>query len=232
LATADGLVDETIKAPRPLGIAAISYSVGPALLATLGSGLAGRVDFMVAIGGYYDLEAVVTYFTTRYYRDAADGPWTKGNPNDYGKWLFVSANSDAIADMRDRITLEAIASRRMTDNAADIGDLAALLGPEGQSVEALLANRDPDAAGRLIAALPAKLRDNLGALNLRGHDLAGAPRDIILIHGRDDRIIPASESIGLAAALPVECRHLYLVEHLAHADLQPGDWRDVLTLWE
>jgi len=52
LATADGLIDRTTtRAPRPLGIAAISYSVGPALLATLESGSAGRVDFMVAIGG-------------------------------------------------------------------------------------------------------------------------------------------------------------------------------------
>jgi hypothetical protein len=232
LATADGLIDETIKAPLPLGIAAISYSVGPALLATVQSGLAGRVDFMVAIGGYYDVEAVVTYFTTGYYRSATDAPWTRGTPNEYGKWLFVGANSDAIMDLRDRITLRAIAARRMSDRGADIGDLAAMLGPEGRSVEALLANQDPDAAGRLIAGLPAKLRDNLGALNLRGQDLAGAPRNVILIHGRDDRIIPVSESIGLAAALPAERGHLYLVEHLAHADLEPGDWGDVLTLWE
>jgi hypothetical protein len=232
LATADGLIDETIRAPRPLGIAAISYSVGPALLATLESGLAGRVDFMVAIGGYYDVESVVTYFTTGYYRDTANVPWTKGAPNDYGKWLFVGANSDAIMDMRDRITLRAIAARRMTDGGAEIGDLSATLGPEGRSVEALLANRDPDAVGRLIAALPTKLRDNLGALNLRGHDLAGAPRDVILIHGRDDRIIPVSESIGLAAALPAARGHLYVVEHLAHADLEPGDWSDILTLWQ
>ena len=232
LATSDGLIDETIKAPRPLGIAAISYSVGPALLATLQSGLAGRVDFMVEIGGYYDVEAVVTYFTTGYYRDAADAPWTKGTPNEYGKWLFVGANSDAIMDMRDRITLRAIAARRMADNGADIGDLVALLGPEGRSVQALLANEDPNAAEGLIANLPSKLHDNLGALNLRGHSLAGAPRDIILIHGRDDRIIPVSESIGLAAALPAERGHLYVVEHLAHADLEPGDWGDVFTLWQ
>jgi hypothetical protein len=232
LATADGLIDETIKAPRPLGIAAISYSVGPALLATLESGLAGRVDFMVAIGGYYDVEAVVTYFTTGYFRNAADGPWTKGTPNEYGKWLFVGANSDAVMDMRDRIALRAIAARRMTDDGAEIDDLTAALGPEGRSIQALLANQDPDAAPRLIAGLPAKLRENLGALNLRGHDLAGAPRDIILIHGRDDRIIPVSESIGLATALPADSGHLYVVEHLAHADLEPGDWGDVLTLWQ
>jgi hypothetical protein len=232
LATADSLIDAKIQAPRPLGIAAVSYSVGPALLATLQSGLTGRVDFMVAIGGYHDLAAVVTYFTTGFYRETDGGSWQKGTPNAYGKWLFVGANSDALMDMRDQITWRAIAGRRMADERADIGDLTALLGPEGQSVQALLSNQDPDATVRLIAGLPARLRDNLGALDLRGRDLAGAPRSIILIHGRDDRIIPVSESIGLAGALPAGRGHLYLVEHLAHADLEPGDWRDVLTLWE
>ena len=54
---------------------------------------------------------------------------------------------------------------------------------------------------------------------------------MILVHGRDDRIIPAGESRNLAAALPAGRGHLYLVDHLAHADLEPGDWRDVLVLW-
>jgi len=40
------------------------------------------------------------------------------------------------------------------------------------------------------------------------------------------------ESNGLAAALPAGRGHLYVVEHLAHADLEPGDWGDVLTLWQ
>jgi hypothetical protein len=214
----------------PIGIAAISYAVGPALLATLEPELRGSVDFMVAVGGYYDVEAVVTYFTTGFYRDG--GAWTKGTPNDYGKWLFVSANADAIMDMRDRITLRAMAGRRMADGNADIDDLIPLLGPEGRAVHALLANEDPDQARRLITALPDRLLRNLTALNLRGRDLANAPRSVILIHGRDDRIIPVSESLELGSALPAERGHLYVVERLAHADLEPGDWQDVVTLWQ
>jgi len=217
-------------APAPVGIAAISYAVGPALLATLEPGLRGRVDFMIAIGGYYDVEAVVTYFTTGFHRDG--GAWIEGTPNDYGKWLFVRANADAVNEMRDRITLQAMAGRRMADGAADIADLVELLGPEGRAVHALLANEDPDQARRLIAGLPSRLLRNLTALNVRGRDLADAPRSVILIHGRDDRIIPASESLHLADALPAGRGHLYMVDRLAHADLEPGDWRDILAMWQ
>lgn len=215
----------------PLGIAAISYSVGPALLATLDPTLTGRVDFMVGIGGYYDVTAVVTYFTTGYYRSEVDATWAKGTPNDYGKWLFVDANIDAVMDMRDRITLRAMARRRMADTDADIDDLVPLLGREGRAVHTLLANIDPNAVGRLIAALPDRLRRSLSALDLKGRDLAGAPGSVILIHGRDDRIIPVVESMNLNAALPADRAHLYIAEHLAHADLEPGDWLDILTLW-
>jgi hypothetical protein len=218
-------------APAPIGIAAISYAVGPALLATLEPELSGRIDFMVAIGGYYDVEAVVTYFTTGFHRNGDAGAWMKSKPNDYGKWLFVGANSDAILDLRDRITLRAMAGRRTADGNAPIDDLVKLLGREGQAVYALLANHDPDRARDLIAALPERLLRNLTALNIRGRDLADAPRSLILIHGRDDRIIPVSESLQLAAAAPNGRAHLFVVERLAHADLEPGDWRDILTLW-
>jgi pimeloyl-ACP methyl ester carboxylesterase len=230
LARARSEILPTTDGAAPVGIAAISYAVGPALLATLEPELQGRIDFMIAIGGYYDVEAVVTYFTTGFYRDG--GAWTKGTPNDYGKWLFVSANADAVMDMRDRITLRAMAGRRMADGNADIADLVPLLGPEGRAVHALLANDDPDQTPRLIAALPDRLLRNLTALNLRGRDLANAPASVILIHGRDDRIIPVSESLELGAALPPERAHLHVVERLAHADLEPGDWRDILTLWQ
>ncbi|MGE0118404.1 MAG: hypothetical protein AB7S71_17900 [Dongiaceae bacterium] len=220
------------EAPRPIGIAAISYAVGPALLATLEPALRDKVDFMVGIGGYYDVEAVVTYFTTGFHRDGDGGAWTKGTPNDIGKWLFVSANSGAIMDLRDRVTLRAMAGRRLVDDNADIADLVTLLGPEGRAVHALLANRDPDRAQALMAGLPEALRRNLRALDVRGRDLAAAPRNVLLIHGRDDRIIPVSESLQLGAALPPGRAHLYVVGRLAHADLEPGDWRDILTLWQ
>ena len=54
-----------------VGVMAISYAAGPAILAALRPDAAPRVRFLVAIGGYYDLEAVVTFFTTGYFRTRA-----------------------------------------------------------------------------------------------------------------------------------------------------------------
>ena len=49
------------------------------------------------------------------------------------------------------------------------------------------------------------------------------------MHGRDDPIIPYSESVALAAAAPRA--DLYLVDGLAHVTLELRDLDDVLTLW-
>ncbi|MGE5442055.1 MAG: hypothetical protein ACM3Q0_03210, partial [Bacteroidota bacterium] len=43
---------------RPLGMAAVSFAVGPAIIALDEPAAAGRVDFFVGIGGYHDLEAL------------------------------------------------------------------------------------------------------------------------------------------------------------------------------
>ncbi|MGH6931522.1 MAG: hypothetical protein ACREEE_03715 [Dongiaceae bacterium] len=228
LASDDGHI---APADRPRGIAAISYAVGPALLATLRPEIAGRIDFLVGIGGYYDVVSVVAYFTTGSYRDGPEAPWRQGTPNEFGKWLFVRANAVNVADLRDRTSLMAMAGRRMRNPTADIADLAVKLGPEGRAVHALLSNQDPDRTGELIDALPDRLRAGLLGLDLRGRSLAGAPAKVLLIHGRDDPIIPASESQALAAALPPEKSALFMVDNLQHANLRPGGWLDVWVLW-
>ena len=216
----------------PVGVAAISYAVGPALLATLEPDVRGRVNFAIAVGGYCDVDAVLTYFTTGYYRDGPNGAWVKGEPNVYGKWLFVRANAVRIVTLRDRILLTAIAGRKMDNPAADIGDLVPKLGEEGRSVIRLLDNDDPDKAAQMIAGLPPALLADLRALDLRNRDMAGLPPNVLLLHGRDDRIIPVGQSEQLAELLPPGTAHLYVVENLGHADLSPGQWRDILILGE
>ena len=57
---------------------------------------------MFVIGGYYDVEAVLTFFTTGYFRDGPDGQWRHREPNAYGKWVFVRSNAARLASPEDR----------------------------------------------------------------------------------------------------------------------------------
>jgi hypothetical protein len=215
---------------RPLGMAAVSFAVGPAIIALDQPEAAGRVDFFVAIGGYYDLEALITYITTGFYREQESGPWLYRPPKAYGKWVFVLTNSGRIADPDDRTTLFEMASRRLDDAGADVSDLVVRLGPQGRSVYALISNGDPDRVSELIADLPPEVRGEIERLDLERRNLAALDTDFLLIHDRDDRIIPASQSAALARAVARGRAQLYLVGGLDHAQVKTLGIGDALTL--
>ena len=52
----------------------------------------------------------------------------------------------------------------------------------------------------------------------------------MLLHGRDDPIIPETESRALARALPAGRAHLYLPDSLAHADFEASGAGDAMVL--
>ncbi|MBM3555281.1 MAG: alpha/beta hydrolase [Alphaproteobacteria bacterium] len=219
-----------LPAGMPIGIAGVSYAAGPAVLAALDPLVATRVDFIFALGGYYDLNAVVAYFTTGQFRDEG-GAWREGRPNVYGRWLFVRANAARLAEARDREVLEAIGLAKLRDPSAPIDHLVAELGPQGKSVMALLDNHDPAIVPALIAALPPGFGADFAALTLLGKPLSQLRAHVVLLHGKDDSIVPYTESRALAAALSSRQVSLHIAERLAHVDFDPKDWRDALAVW-
>ena len=205
---------------RPLGTTAVSFAVGPTVLAV---DAGAPVDFVVAIGGYYDLEAAIAFFTTGYYRAAPGEPWRYREPNAYGKWVFVLSNATRLDDARDRDLLERMARRRLADPSAAIAPLVAELGPAGRAVHALITNDDPERVPALIRRLPEGIRAEIDALNLTAVDFAawarrGVDAEFVLVHGRGDPVIPATQSKALARALGAERSRLYLVQGLGHVE--------------
>lgn len=215
---------------RPVGLVAISYAVGPALLAASAPPAASRVGYIVTIGGYYDIEAALAYVTTGWYR-LPDGAWRHRTPNAWGKWVFLRSNADRVAAPTDRALLRHIAVRRLANANAPIGDLAARLGSEGQAVYALLSNSNPRLVPALVARLPPGIREELRRLDLKGRDLSAIREPVFIIHGRDDRVIPYTESVELAKALGARA-HLYLIDDFAHVGAGAASFTDRLRLWD
>ena len=168
---ADAVIYMDERGGPPLGMAAISFAVGPALLALLEPGVDQRLAFVMTVGGYYDVETTITFFLTGNFRGGPEEPWRYRRPNDYGKWVFVMTNAWRLDSPADRAALQLMAQRKLEDDDNDVSDLAALLGPEGQKVQALLANTDPDRVPALIDDLPEPLRREARALDLKRRDL-------------------------------------------------------------
>jgi pimeloyl-ACP methyl ester carboxylesterase len=202
-----------------IGILAISFSVGPAVIAALQPDVGSRLDVLVGLGGYYDVEQLLTFLTTGWYHDEA-GHWRYHSPNRYGQWVFLLSNVAGLTDAHDRQRLTTMAERRLADPKADITDLAAGLGPEGQAIYALLTNDDPQRVPRLIAALPGSVRESLEALDLSRQDLRRLQVPLLLLHGRQDDIFPYVGSIHLHRAAPAGLSRLFVIDGLEHVDIR------------
>lgn len=211
-----------------LGIVAISVAAGPAIAAALEPAIPEQLRFVFAIGGYYDMLTTLTFATTGYFHDGTQGH--RQEPNDYGKWVFALSNVEMLKSLADRQAITAIARRKLKDRGASVDALVARLTPEGEVLYRFLANTDPDQVQRLHAALPPEVRAEIEALSLSNKNLSTIRASLILVHGRDDTIIPYSESIALARALPPARTQLFLVRGLFHVDLKAG-LGDYWQLW-
>ena len=163
------------------GMAAFSYAAGPAVLAALEPEIRNRVRFILAVGGYHDLERVLIFFTTGHFRK--NGKWCYMEPNTYGKWIFVLHNAELLSDAEDRKLLKAMARRKMIDLSADVADLKNRLGAEGRNIHAFIANRDPAKGPELLGHLPQRIRADIAALNLADKELSRLKARLLLIHG-------------------------------------------------
>lgn len=209
-----------------VGLFALSLATGLASIALLSPEVEGRAHFILYLGGYFDLEAVITFFTTGWYLKNGE---LKYRPTDsYGKWFFAVSNADLIEDPADRLLVERMGRRRLEDPDAGLSDIVPQLGPEGQAVYRLLTNRDPALVPELLAELPPRIRAEVRALDIKRRDLSTLHERFLLVHGANDPVIPESQSIAFAAS--VDHAELYLLDSLTHVDPRGAGFEDKITL--
>ncbi|WP_366656681.1 alpha/beta hydrolase [Fodinicurvata sp. EGI_FJ10296] len=208
-------------------LAGVSYALGPAVLAATQPDIAPLTAAIFGVGGYYDIETAIGYLTTGMYRDP-DGEWQRGPVDQRAVWRYALANADRVDDAADADRLREIAARRLEDDAGKAVDA---LGPEAAAIYNLLVNDDPQAVPTLIGRLPAGMREDLYALS-PAHRQGPAQRvRMILVHGRDDPLVPAPESTRLAEALGTPDSRVVTAASLGHAGFDGSlGWGDRLRL--
>ncbi|HSG94569.1 MAG TPA: hypothetical protein VLA28_03555, partial [Afifellaceae bacterium] len=189
------------------------------------------IRFVYAVGAYFSMETAITYLTTGHFRGNADERWRQAVPSSYATWVFVHSSAAWLDDPEDRRALTAAADAKLADADAEISGQLAGLGPHARQIAGLLANTDPQEVPALIAGLPEPVRSQLRALDLSARDLDDLKARLILIHGRDDALIPHTESIALAAAVNGDRTDLFIVDSVKHVELQFTGIPDVFRLW-
>lgn len=202
------------------GIAAISIALGPALLAKRPPQANQAARFVLGIGGYYDLPRLLRYHTTGHYPDPGGA---RGRPpNERAKWAFVHSYAGRLGNPAETLILQEIATLKWHDPQTPVEALREQLSGEGRALLAFVDNRDPAQVDALLSHLPQRIQQDVASLNLAAQDLSGLSGRLLLVHGEDDDIIPAAESVALARALPPERTRLFLLGGLQHVDASTG----------
>ena len=214
-----------LTSEQNIGIVALSVASAPAFMAALNPEIRDDVRFILAVGGYYDLSTTLTFATTGYYHDGY--AWQYHEPNDYAKWVFMLSNVEKLGNRTDREILSQVAKRMLKKQDADSVELVSQLTPEGRAVYEFINNTDVDNTNALLAQLPSEVRSEIHALSLNSYELAHLSARVILVHGFDDPIIPYTESVALARALPAAQTKLFLINGLVHVDLD----QNIIDYW-
>ena len=221
LDTLERLAKDPAVRRGPATVIAVSVGLGPLAVALDEPALADRVRIVVALGGYADARELVRYFTTGAYSFGGTAGRVDVDPALAG--AFLARNLDLVSDARDRAAVDTLLQGRGA--TADAGSGA-------RAVLAVLQNRDPARVDALLDALPAATRELLATLSPARH-LGRTRTRLLVVHGRNDRAIPFTESLRLAAAVPDRSR-LVIVDLVGHVEGQAPAWRrltDVVRLW-
>lgn len=104
-----------------------------------------------------------------------------------------------------------------------LADLVAGSSREGKAVYDVAVNPDPARFPVLFAGLPPAMLADLDALSLHNKDLGRLKARLLLVHGRNDNLIPYPESLALARAAPEGKARVWIINRiLGHVDLSLG----------
>ncbi|MDP3038504.1 MAG: hypothetical protein Q8O18_01370, partial [Deltaproteobacteria bacterium] len=202
--------------PQSCGLFGFSYGAGPTILAACRPAMRNKVRFIIAFGAYYDLKNVLSFIASGNFE--FEGKRYFRQPQEYGKWVFLANNLDHVVSPEDRSILQRILQVKLRDEKAPTDHFIPLLGKEGKNILALLSHSDPGQTEILIKNLPPAIQTQIEALSV-APVMNKLHADLILAHGKDDDMIPFTETLRLARAVPDPRRvYVQILRSYSHVD--------------
>ena len=195
-----------------VGVIAVSFSGGLAVSAAGRERVRDKIAFVVSLGGHGDLRRVLRFLAT------GDAPQVPGvnrphAPHDYGVAVILNGladrgvvPADQVQPLRDAIATFLVASQlTVRDQAAadrmfaKAREMTERLPEPSRTYMGYVNARAVPQLGRILVPFLNQLGADDPALSPELAPPPSAP--VYLLHGHDDNIIPAAESILLANAL-------------------------------
>lgn len=214
-----------------MGLMGFSYGAGPTFMAAADPSIRGQVKFLVSFGGYYDPINVIRFITTGQYEYGEEKGFIRPEP--YGKFIFFTNNVDYVQDERDRRLLREIFTKEGEKKRSEALPLVGRLTAAGRKLYELLTNEDPERVHDLMRGIDPRVRGYLEKLSVAPL-LSSIGAYFLIGHGSTDPLIPYTESLRLADAVPNKGRvHVAILRLFTHVDpaRKSYSWRELLTVY-
>ncbi|HEY1730189.1 MAG TPA: hypothetical protein VGG15_00475 [Terriglobales bacterium] len=190
---------QQLEVPK-VGIFAISFSGGLALLAASDPQYASTVAWVASIGGYYDLAHVLRFFAT----GAAvrpDGVVEHLQPHEYGPLIVIYDEPQDFFSADDAPLAHDALKLLLHDQGKASEALTREMTPAGRQIMEEIYQRHRESLSPAILAEIDKRSEQLAAASPAGH-LRFLQAPVLLLHGSDDTIIPPTEMLWLKRDIP------------------------------
>ena len=201
-----------------VGIFAISFSGGLALLAAGDPQYAPSIAWVASVGGYYDLAHVIRFFATG---DAVrpNGTVEHLPPHEYGPLIVIDDEPQDFFSPHDAPLARQAIKLLLAGNGKASETLTQQMTPVGQQIMQDIYHQHRQVLAPAILAEVNKRSGELAAASPAGH-LAFLHVPVLLLHGSDDTVIPPTELLWLERDIPKECLVAALVSPaISHVEI-------------
>ena len=176
-----------------VGIGGFCVGASFALIAASDDRIRHRVHFVNALGPYFDAELFLLQAASRSVEHG--GLRKQWEPENLTIRVLANELIDTLEDSRDTKILSAAYDRDKPSRYLEKEGLSY----QGIKVAELVEGVEPAYASELVSSLPKSFREDLARISPSAH-ISGVQARILVMHDRDDRLVPAEESRRLVEA--------------------------------
>jgi len=225
IGTAAQSLAQQLSVPK-VGIFAISFSGGLALLAASDPQYSSSIAWVASVGGYYDLAHVLRFFATG---EAVrpQGMVEHLSPHEYGPLIVVYDEPGDFFSPHDAPIAHDALKLLLSGNGKASESLIQTMTPAGQQIMQDIYHKHRERLTPAILAEIDKRREELAAASPAGH-LRFLHMPVLLLHGSDDTIISPTELLWIQRDIPKE----YLVSAIISPAISHVEVGSKASLWD